>query len=309
MRAGWPRSAWRTLARRGRRGAATLAILAGVLAAAPACAAQALVLTDATRHELRLEHAPERIITQMPSLTEMVCALGECARLVATDRYSNWPASVRPLPKTGGLDDAAIELIVSLKPDLVLLAHATRVTERLRELGVPTFDVETKTYADIARSVGVIGRLLGVPERATALNRDIATAVDSIAARSAARLRGREPRVYYEIDAGPYAAGPGSYIGELLARAGARNIVAPALGPFPHLNPEYVVSGDPDVIFISEHESADLAGRPGWASIRAVREHRVCTFPAAVSETIMRPGPRVAEGLRALAECLDRVAP
>jgi iron complex transport system substrate-binding protein len=295
-------------ARRGVALRATLIVVALGLAGG-AAAADALVLTDAAHHEIRLEQAPRRVVTQMPSLTEIVCALGECARLVATDRYSDWPASVRSLPKTGGLDDAAIEAIVSLKPDVVLLAHATRVTDRLRELGVRTFDVDTQSYADIARSIGLVGRLLGVPERANALAHDIAAAVDAVAATSAARLRGRPPSVYYEIDAGPYAAGPGSYIGELLARAGARNIVGPGLGPFPKLNPEYVVSRDPDVIFISEHESADLGGRPGWASLRAVREHRVCSFPPAVSETIMRPGPRVADGLRALADCLARVAP
>ena len=116
-----------------------------------------IVLRDAAQHELRFERPPQRVVTLLPSLTETVCALGECARLVATDRYSNWPASVRRLPKAGGLDDAQIEFIVSLKPDVVILAHAGLVTERLRDLGMTAFDVETWTYDDIGRTVTTIG--------------------------------------------------------------------------------------------------------------------------------------------------------
>jgi iron complex transport system substrate-binding protein len=274
-----------------------------------ACAEQPLVLHDAARHELHLERNPRRIITLMPSLTETVCALGECDRLVATDSYSNWPQSVQSLPKAGGLDDAQIELVVSLKPDVVILAHSTRVTDRLRELGVPTFDVETRTYADIHRSVAAIGLLLGVADRAAVLNHDIEHAIDAIAEQTTQSLGGRRPLVYFEVDEGPYGAGPDSFIGEMLARLGAHNILTPQMGPFPKLNPEYVVRHDPDVIFIDRSEAPYLANRPGWDQIRAVREQRLCSFAPGVRDAIVRPGPRVAEGFRAVAECLTRVAP
>jgi iron complex transport system substrate-binding protein len=112
------------------------------------------------------------------------------------------------------------------------------------------------------------------------------------------------------VDGGPYAAGSASFIGELLNLLGTRNIVTPDLGPFPKLNPEYVVRNDPQVIFFTNASAAaHLDERPGWQRIRAVREHRVCTFPSVVNDTIVRPGPRVAEGMRAMAECLERVAP
>jgi iron complex transport system substrate-binding protein len=289
--------------------AATVPAALFCTAALPAIADGPIVLRDSAQHELRLEHSPRRVITLLPSLTETVCALDECARLVATDRYSNWPPRVRGLPKTGGLDDAQIELIVGLNPDAVILAHATRVTERLRDLGITTFDVETRTFADIARTVTAIGALLGVPEKAVAVNRDIERSVDAVADAARAQLHGRSPLVYFEVDSGPYAAGPQSFIGELLARLGARNILTPELGTFPQLNPEYVVRHDPDVIFVSLSEAPNLDHRPGWAHIRAVTEKRLCSFEPAVNDTIVRPGPRVAEGLRAVADCLARVAP
>jgi iron complex transport system substrate-binding protein len=268
-----------------------------------------LILRGSTHHELHLDHSPQRVITLLPSLTETVCALGECARLVATDRYSNWPASVRSLPKAGGLDDAQIEQIVSLKPDVVILAHAIRVSDRLRELGIATFDVETSSYTDIFGTVSALGLLFGVPDRALALNRDIEHAVNAAVGGARRSLHGRTPVVYYEVDSGPYAAGPQSFIGEMLARLGARNIVTPDLGPFPKINPEYVVRHNPDVIFVSPEEAPSLDHRPGWNQIRAVREKRICSFAPEVRDTIVRPGPRVAEGLQATADCLGRVAP
>ncbi len=294
--------------------ARTLALAAmAALAVAPcvgrAAAGSAFVVRDDLQREVAFVGSPQRIISMLPSLTETVCALGACDRLVATDRFSNWPVQVKDLPKAGGLDDASIEAIVSLKPDLILISRSQRITERLRELGIRTFALETESYADIGRTVTVVGRILGVPERATTLNQNIDAAVREIADRAMARRRGEGPSVYYEVDHPPYAAGPKSFIGELLARLGARNIGTADLGPFPQLNPEYVVRHDPDVIFVSAAEVPRLAERPGWDRIRAVREHRLCSFSPAVHDSIVRPGPRVPDGMRALAECLERVAP
>jgi iron complex transport system substrate-binding protein len=271
--------------------------------------AAGIVLSDDLQHAVTLAQHPQRIVSLLPSLTETVCALGACDRLVATDRYSDWPEQVKALPKTGGLDDAEIEGIVSLHPDLVLLSRTQRITERLHELGVESFALETQTYAAIAHVVTTIGEILGVPDRAALLNRQIDSAVREVGAQALARRHGTGPSVYFEVDRAPYAAGPESFIGEILIRVGARNIVAPGLGPFPRLNPEYVVRHNPDVIFISPTDAPHLAERPGWDQIRAVKEHRVCTFAPAIHDTIVRPGPRVADGMRAVAECLDRVSP
>jgi iron complex transport system substrate-binding protein len=271
--------------------------------------AAANVVRDDLQRDVRFSSAPRRIITLLPSLTETVCALGACDQLVATDRYSDWPAQVNSLPKAGGIDDAQIELIVSLRPDLVLLSRSQRITDRLHELGIASFALETDRYADIAHTVSVIGEIIGERERAARLAESIEDEVRAVGAQALAHRRGAGPAVYFEVDRAPFAAGPGSFIGELLARLGTRNIVSADLGAFPKLNPEYVVRHDPDVIFVTAAESPHLAERPGWDRIRAVRENRICSFGPAVSDTIVRPGPRVAAGMRAIDECLARVAP
>jgi iron complex transport system substrate-binding protein len=290
------------------------AFLVGLLALAArsvlaAGAAAPIVLYDSAHHELRFEHPPQRIASLLPSLTETVCELEECSRLVVVDRYSNWPDSMARVPKAGGLEDFEVEPIVSAHPDVVLLAHAPRVLERLRSLGLVVFEFETQSYADVGRNVSTIGALLGVPERAKRLNQQIERSVEEVAVLARSHLAGRAPSVYFEVDPGPYGAGPRSFIGEMLGRLGARNILTADLGPFPKLNPEYVVRADPDVIFVSPTEASQLVHRPGWEQIRAVREGRICSFPPEVRDTIVRPGPRVADGFKALSECLLRVAP
>ena len=81
------------------------------------------------------------------------------------------------------------------------------------------------------------------------------------------------------------------------------------LGPFPKLNPEYVVRANPDVIMIGQRSEDGLTQRPGWSSIRALREQRVCVFPTEQANTLVRPGPRMAEGARLMAQCLSAKAP
>lgn len=283
--------------------ATLLALFAHLALAAP------IVVRDSKQQEVSFAASPKRVITLLPSLTESVCALGACSRLVATDRFSNWPAEVAHLPKVGGLEDAEIEQIVAVKPDVVLLTHAARVAGRLRALHLATLELDTQSYPDIARTITTLGVLLEAPGSAAALIHRIDSEVDAIAATARRKLAGHSPQVYYEVDAGPYAAGPESFIGDLLSRLGAHNIITPELGPFPKINPEYVVQQNPDVIFIAPTEVPHLGERPGWSQIRAVREKRLCSYPPEVRDTIVRPGPRVAEGLKALADCLERVAP
>jgi iron complex transport system substrate-binding protein len=261
----------------------------------------ALPLTDDRGVTVALERPPQRIVSLLPSLTETVCALGQCQRLVGVDRYSNYPQSVRALPQVGGGLDPNIEAIVALRPDVVLMATSTPVAERLQSLGIKVVALEPKTHADVRRVMEKIGQLLDVPE-AQRVWREIDAGVSTAAQSLPASVR--KSRIYFEVNSAPYAAGEASFIGETLTRLGVKNIVSAKLGPFPKLNPEYVVRANPDVIMVGDRNYAGLEGRPGWSGIRAIRERRVCVFSAAQSDVVVRPGPRMAEGARLMAQCL-----
>ncbi len=147
---------------------------------------------------------PQRIVSLLPSLTETVCELGACARLVGVDRYSNFPAPVNALPKVGGLDDTNVELIASLKPDLVLVAVSSRVSEWLRALGIAVVALEPRSYRDVQRVLGIVGQVLGVADSQRVWRR-IEAGVAAAAASVPPAARGM--KVYYEVAAGLYAAG------------------------------------------------------------------------------------------------------
>jgi iron complex transport system substrate-binding protein len=249
-----------------------------------------------------LDDAPGRIVSLLPSLTEAVCDIGRCSALVGVDTFSNWPPPVRPLPHLGGLDDANVEAIVALHPDLVLLSASSRARPRLEALHVRVFVIEPKTLKDVQRTYERLGTLLDAEQKAAAawerIRQGLAEAV------AAVPLSQRGASVYFEVDAGPYAASEISHMGELLAMLGARNVVPGRLGSVPKLNPEFVVRADPEVIIVDARDAPSLRKRPGWDRIRAVRNGRVCALSDEQGDIVVRPGPRVAEAARILAGCL-----
>lgn len=274
--------------------------------ALPRLAAAQVTLRDDRGVVATLARSPQRIVSLLPSLTESLCALGECARLVGTDRFSNWPASVQALPKLGGIDDAQIERIALLKPDLVLAAPSARAIERLEALGVVVVVLESKRHADVQRTLDLLAAALGQPQRAARVWEQIQVEMQAAAARVPESMRGQ--RVYFEVESAPYAAGPQSFIGETLQRLGLGNIAPGELGPFPKLNPEFVVRAQPDVIVAAARNLAEMPRRPGWSALTALQRARVCGFAPEAYELLIRPGPRMGTAALRIADCLAALA-
>lgn len=280
----------------------TLLALCGFCAAA-----QAVTVRDDLQQPVEIRQPPQRIVSLLPSLTETVCALGACERLVGVDRYSNWPDRVKVLPRMGGGLDPNIELIVAQKPDLVLLAGSTRGVERLQALGITVLRLEPRTHADVQRVLRTVAQALGLPAtEGERVWREIDAGVQ--AAAQSLSPKARQQRVYFEVSPTPYGASESSFIGETLQRMGVGNILPAALGPFPQINPEFVVRARPDVIMAGDSSRTSLLQRPGWAQLSAVREDRLCVFPPEQADIAVRAGPRMAEGARLMAQCLNRSA-
>lgn len=280
----------------------TLLALCGFCAAA-----QAVTVRDDLQQPVEIRQPPQRIVSLLPSLTETVCALGACERLVGVDRYSNWPDRVKALPRMGGGLDPNIELIVAQKPDLVLLAGSTRGVERLQALGITVLRLEPRTHADVQRVLRTVAQALGLPAaEGERVWREIDAGVQ--AAAQSLSPKARQQRVYFEVSPTPYGASESSFIGETLQRMGVVNILPAALGPFPQINPEFVVRARPDVIMAGDSSRASLLQRPGWAQLPALREDGLCVFPPEQADIAVRAGPRMAEGARLMARCLNRSA-
>ena len=266
-------------------------------------AAQAIVLRDDRLVDVTLTQAPQRIVSLLPSLTETVCALGHCQKLVGVDRYSNWPERIAHLPRMGGGLDPNIESVVAAKPDLVLMATSARGAARLEALGLTVLALEPNTHADVQRVIRLMARALGVPEaESERVWRNIDAGVHAAAQSIPAHAKGQ--RVYFEVGPAPYGASESSFMGQTLQRLGARNILPASLGPFPKINPEFVVRAQPDLFMVGDSSYADMATRPGWQAMRAMRMQRVCHFKAEEADVLMRAGPRMDKAARLMAQCL-----
>jgi iron complex transport system substrate-binding protein len=246
-----------------------------------------------------------RIVSLSPSTTETVAALGALANLVGRTRYCNYPAEAAAVPIVGGYVDANLEAILAQQPSLVVGARGPGIESVVRSLqtrGLATYFPETESVDGICTMVDGIGARIGkTPEAATLVSKIRAEiAMVTMSAKSAKR-----PRVLVLFGLDPIvAAGPLGFPNELLRLSGADNAIA--TGPaYPALSMEEVAHLDADIILDTVMGGASLqANTPGWKLVRAVREHKVVPLK---DETLLRPGPRVAEGLRALARTLREI--
>lgn len=272
--------------------------------ATPVAAAFPLTITDALGRSVTFEQAPRRIVSIVPSNTEVLFALGLGDRVVAVDAFSDFPPEVADKPRVGDYLNPDIEGMVGAEPDVVLAAasHDATVLPALERVGVPVVAIEPESVDGVLASIDLIGQIAGVPERAAALSCDLA---GRIAAVEAAVAGAERPRVFFEISADLYTVGPGSYIDDLIGRAGGANIAADAGSAWPQLSAEAVVAADPEVILLVDDVPGAAAGavaaRPGWSDVAAVRSGRIVVLAA---DPIVRPGPRLAEGLEEMARAI-----
>lgn len=258
---------------------------------------------------------PRRIISLAPSVTETVFALGFGNRLVGVTTYCDFPAEAQKLPKIGGFMNPSLEVIVAQRPDLVLGASSATDPVKAREmerLGLNVTLISLASVSDILSSIKSIARLLGNPAAGENLVRNITRHFEKVKKRVAAAPRrstllavGLRPLV---------AVGGKNFIDELITLAGGENIAGNAAQPWLNLPDEYVVARAPQVIIEAGLGSDRRESAKHWAdlkSIPAVKEQRVYTYP---SDKILRPGPRIGEGLEEIArlvhpECFAETRP
>jgi len=278
---------------------------------APTQAAVGITVTDSAGRTLTLAAAPERIISLAPSTTEIVCAVGACDKLVGKDQFSDYPEQVKSVPVLSDGFNPNYEQIVAAKPDLVLAAGITSpdAIKKLDELKLPVLIVgaEKTTFDTIKSEIQMVGAVVGNPDQADAVVAAMTKKIADVEAKIATAAA--KPRVFWEVDATdpakPFTVGPGSFVDEIIARAGGVNIAANAASPYPQLNAEEIIKQNPQIIILSDAAYGiapeSVGKRPGWEVIEAVKNGKV--FPID-DNLVSRPGPRVAEGLEVAAKLI-----
>jgi len=281
---------------------------------APAQTAFPLTLTDGAGKSVTIAKAPATIVSLAPNITEILFALGVGDRVVGDTPYCDYPAPAKNVKKVVGMDQRANkEEIARLAPDLVLAGSITNTDDvtalnglklTVFTLGVPMSG--PKNVDDVLADIETVGKLVGKSDAAKQLTADLKKRVDAVAAKARPAAK---PRVFYELDATeptkPFTPGPGSFIDSLITLAGGANVAADAKMPWAQLSSEEIVKKDPEIIVLGDSKygvAADqVLKRVGWSSITAVKKNAIYPID---DDLISRAGPRVVDGLEALAKIL-----
>ncbi|WP_027481292.1 ABC transporter substrate-binding protein, partial [Deinococcus pimensis] len=280
----------------------TVTVLLALTGGAALATRYPLTVTDDLGRTVTLQKEPRRIVSMLPSHTETLAALGAGDRLVAVDRFSNYPRALTDgLPKVGSAFSPSVEAIVALKPDLVLAdeSASSKLTQKLAAAGLTVYGGSAQTYNEVFEKIGVLGKLVNREAAATNLITTMRRDLNDVQA----LVRGApKVSVYYEVDPSPYTVGPNSFIGTLLTKAGGQNVIPAGIGDFPKISPELVIQKNPSVIVGARVD--DLLARPGWNTIDAVKARQVYRLTPEEDDALSRPGPRLATALRVLARVL-----
>ncbi len=282
-----------------------LALAAAIVAACSppkARSASPLVLVDDAGDSAALAAPASRVVSLIPTTTELIFALGGGSTVVGRTAWCDWPAEAQAVPNLGDGISPSLEAIVGTRPDFVILyrsATNAAVVRELRAQGIPTVQLRVDNIADMARATRLLARALGREASADSLQH----AVDSsVAAVSATNDAG--PRAFLLVWDQPLTTiGRGSFLAELVARAGGRNVFDDVSASSAPVSLEAVVARDPDVVLAISPGREPTRARPQWRAIRAVREGRFVTLEGSV---YFRPTPRVAQAISGLKEMLQR---
>lgn len=274
-----------------------------------ASAARPITLSDGLGRQVTLAGAAQRVVSLAPSNTEILFALGAGDQVVGRDEFSDYPQQAQSVESVGGsMGQFSTEAIVALQPDLVLAAEINppELVAALEDLGLAVYYLPNpESLEDLYTNIETVAVLTG---------REATKLTDSLRARVAAlderiATLSERPLVFYELDstdpAKPYTAGRGTFIDLLIQRAGGENFGGRLEGQWAQVSLEQLVVADPDLILLGDAMFGttveSVKARPGWEVLSAVQNDRIYPFD---DNLVSRPGPRLVDGLEALAKLL-----
>jgi len=273
-----------------------LVLAVGACRPGPAASA-GLRIADDAGDTVAVPAPARRVVSLIPATTEILFAIGAGGQLAGRTKWCDYPAEAARVPDVGDGMNPNLEAVLAARPDLVVLYRSGQnasAAERLRSLGIPAIQVRSDALADVPRLAQLLGRLTGHEHQADSVartfERDLAAAT--------VKPPAHPPGVFILVwDEPPMTVGAGSYLSELLARAGARNIFADLPASSGQISVEAAAVRDPDFVFTSNPLVPAFASRPEWQAVRAVRERR---FLHGTGSEFSRPSPRAPAAIRRL---------
>jgi len=270
--------------------------------------APGVTVVDNQGREVQLNGIPARIVSHVPSITEILFALDLDDSVVGVSDYCNYPEEATEKPSVGGYYTPSIEQITSLDPDLVLTDGYAEDIFQLDGIGIPYIVLDPADIDGVLDNILLIGEITGVQERAGELVSEIEGRIDAVVSTAADAAR---PRVFYIFDASdptkPWTAGPGSFVDAFIRMAGGENIAAQAQGPWVQFSMEELIDSDPEIIVVDTmmgtavNDPEEIKALTGWKETTAARENRIFTIDG---DLVNRHGPRIAQALEEMARII-----
>jgi iron complex transport system substrate-binding protein len=271
-----------------------------------------IVLTDGLGRTVQLAAPAQRVVSLAPSTTEILFAIGAGAQVVGRDAYTDYPEEAKAVADIGGgFGELNTEVILAQKPDLVLASDLTppEQVKSLEGLGLVVFSLEDPKdfdglYASIRQVAQLTGHSAQAEELISGLERRVAAVQEKVGAVS------QRPLVFYELDGtdpnAPWTPGPGSFVDHLITLAGGENLGGSLDNEWVQVSIEELIAKDPELILIGDTTWGgvtveDVRARSGWDSLTAVRTGQLFSFD---DNLVSRPGPRLVDGLEAMAKLL-----
>lgn len=252
---------------------------------------------------VRLAAPARRIVSLIPATTELLFAIGAESVLVGRTTYCDYPAAAKAVPDLGDGIRPNIEAVIASRPDLVVLYNSGQnagVAGRLRELGVPSVRINTDALSSVPRVARMLGALTAHEKAADSL----AAVFDTALAAASQPAGSRRPKVLLLVwEQPPMTIGRGSFLNELLERAGGENLFADVSASSGVVSIEAVTARNPDLIFTTAEGPSAFASRSEWQVVPAVREKR---FLHVSGSEFNRPSPRSPMAIRELSAKLSR---
>lgn len=279
---------------------------------APAASApQGITLTDGLGRTVTLAQPAARIVSLAPSATEILFAVGAGDQVVGRDSFSNYPESVKDLQDVGGsMGDYSMEKITSLNPDLVVVTeiNTPEQVKSLEDLGLTVYYIKNPVQLDgLYPILETVGKLTGHDKEAAELVKSLTARVDKVV-KTVAKAKDK-PLVFYELDgsdpAKPWTSGPNTFMDQLIQMAGGVNVGASMKDAWAQISLEELLVQDPNLILLGDAAygmtAEQVAARAGWESLNAVKNKAIYAFN---DDMASRPGPRMVDGLEALAKLI-----
>jgi len=275
---------------------ATLVISASSCSSTRTPPASARTITDELGRSVQVPAQPQRIVSLAPSITEILFALGAGDRVVGVTSYCDYPPEAREKPPVGDTLKPSVEKMIAVKADLVIISTASQVEasfRRLEELGIPVYVSNPRSIDGVIESIERLGELIDARERARQLTDELRSRIATVEARVADASR---PSVLVILGTEPLiTAGAGSFINDLINRAGARSISAGEKADYPQYSIETVIARQPEIILL---QAGGNELTPRLRQTPAARSNRVYHID---DDLLLRPGPRIVDGLDQLA--------